>query len=45
MSETETCSGCNGKGVQYSNKEGVRVTCPVCDGTGKVESKGGGTYY
>ena len=31
----ETCKACYGLGIQ-TNKGGIRVTCPVCSGTGKV---------
>jgi len=30
------CPACHGRGIQYSNKEGLRVRCPVCLGEGKI---------
>lgn len=33
--EKKVCPACNGTGIQYSDKEGLRVTCPVCLGSGK----------
>lgn len=40
------CKGCSGLGVQYSEKEGVRVRCPICHGTGEMEVEDdSGRYY
>jgi DnaJ-class molecular chaperone len=37
--EEENCPACFGTGIQYSNKEGLRVSCPVCAGSGKRRKK------
>ena len=36
---TDKCKACNGSGIQYSHIQGLRVTCPVCNGTGKKRRK------
>jgi RecJ-like exonuclease len=33
---TKVCSKCKGTGVCYDYK-GIEITCPACNGTGKVE--------
>jgi len=45
MSKKKKCSACNGTGVQYSEKEGLRVRCPVCLGSGESEDIDKGGYY
>ena len=34
------CRGCGGTGVQRNQRTGIAETCPVCGGSGKMNSRG-----